>query len=74
MKKCSELPSSELDQILSCSHTRRCLLNAGVTTLDQLLSLSHDDLLKIKGIGQVIAKDVIMKREQYLLQSIAKEA
>ena len=66
MKKCADLPPSELDQIISCPHTKRCLLNSGVTTLDQLLSLSIDDLLQIKGIGQVIAKNVVKEREQYL--------
>ncbi len=74
MKKCSDLPPSELDRILSCSHTKRCLLKAGVTTGDQLLSLSRDDLLKIRGIGQVIADDVIRQREAYLLLRSSRES
>lgn len=72
-KACADVPPSELDRVLSCPHTKRCLLKAGVTTLDQLLSLSAADLLRIRGIGQVIAKDVLQAREQYLLQSRHKE-
>ncbi len=64
--QCSDLPASELDLVLSCSHTKRCLLKAGVSTLEQLMSLSEEDLLQIKGIGKVITKDVIRERKQYL--------
>ena len=66
-RACADVPPSELDMVLSCSHTKRCLLNAGVKTLDQLMSLSAADLLRIRGIGQVIAKDVMRAREQFLL-------
>lgn len=64
--KCDDLPHSELDLVLTCSHTKRCLLKAGISTLDQLMALSGDDLLQIRGIGQVIAKDVLREREEYL--------
>lgn len=63
-KRCPTLPPSELDQILSCSHTKRCLLKAGVTTPDQLRSLSRDDLLQIRGIGPTIADDIIRQLEE----------
>ena len=65
-KQCTDLPPTELDLFLTCTHTRRCLIRAGVTTLAQLEPLSVDDLLQIRGIGQVIAEDVIREREQYL--------
>ena len=71
-KPCVDLPPSELDLILSCAHTKRCLLNAGVTTLAQLMSLSHSDLLQIRGIGKVIAGDIVKAREQYAKQTSAK--
>ena len=70
---CADVPPSELDRVLSCSHTKRCLLNAGVATLEQLMSLSADDLMRIRGIGQVIAKDVLQARERFLLQSRQEE-
>lgn len=64
--RCPDLPHSELDLVLTCSHTKRCLLKAGISTLDQLMALSGDDMLQIKGIGRVIVKDVLREREEYL--------
>jgi DNA-directed RNA polymerase alpha subunit len=58
-KTCADVPPSELDLVLDCAHTRRCLLKAGISTLDQLRGLSRDDLLRIRGIGAVIAEDVL---------------
>ena len=63
-RACADVPPSELDLVLSCSHTKRCLLKAGVTTVAQLMALSADDLLRIRGIGQVIARDVLQARER----------
>ena len=63
-RPCADLPPSGLDPIISCTHTKRCLLKAGVTTADQLLSLSLSDLLRIRGIGPVIAEDIIKARER----------
>ncbi len=73
-RSCADLPPSELDTLLSCSHTKRCLLKAGITTVAQLLSLSEADLLGIRGIGRVIAGDIIKAREQYALEMKKKEA
>ena len=70
---CVEFPASELDLVLSCAHTKRCLLNAGVTTAAQLMSLSHADLLKIRGIGKVIAGDIVMVRDEYALRAGSKD-
>ena len=64
-RACADVPPSELDLVLSCSHTKRCLLKAGVTTVAQLMALSADDLLRIRGIGQVIARDVLQARERF---------
>ena len=71
--KCADLPHSELDLVLTCSHTKRCLLKAGISTLDQLMALSEDDMLQIKGIGKVIVKDVLREREEYLRKRAAVE-
>ncbi len=72
--KCADLPHSELDLVLTCSHTKRCLLKAGISTLDQLMALSEDDMLQIKGIGKVIVKDVLREREEYLRKRAAVES
>ena len=37
-KKCADLPLSELDQVITCPHSKRCLLKAGINTLAQLRS------------------------------------
>lgn len=64
-KTCMDAQPTELDRILTCSHTKRCLIKAGITTLDQLMRLWPDDLLRIRGIGPVIAKDIVKAREHY---------
>ena len=58
-KMCADLPPSELDQVIACSHSKRCLLKAGVDTLARLSALSGDDLLRIRGIGPVIADGIL---------------
>ena len=72
-KTCAVLPPSELDLLITCSHSKRCLLKAGVNTLSQLRALSRDDLLRIRGIGPVIADGILDAQEQYALQSTGKE-
>ena len=72
--KCADLPHSELDLVLTCSHTKRCLLKAGISTLDKLMALSEDDMLQIKGVGKVIVKDVLREREEYLRKRAAVES
>ena len=49
----------EIEKILTCQHTIRVLHKAGISTVEELEKLSYDDLLKIRGIGKVIAGDVI---------------
>ena len=58
-KRCADLPPSELDQAITCSHSKRCLLKAGVNTLGQLRAMTEDDLLRIRGIGPVIADGIL---------------
>ena len=64
-KTCADLPPSELDRILTCTHTKRCLLKAGVTTLAQLRAMSKEDLLRIRGIGPVIADGILQARDAF---------
>ena len=64
-KKCTDLPPSELDQAITCSHSKRCLLKAGVNTLAQLHALSREDLLLIRGIGPATADGILDARKQF---------
>lgn len=64
-KTCADLPPSELDRMLTCTHTKRCLLKAGVTTLAQLRAMSKEDLLRIRGIGPVIADGILQARDVF---------
>ena len=73
-KACMDAQPTELDLILTCSHTKRCLIKAGITTMDQLLRLSPEDLMQIRGIGRVIAKDIVKAREQYATRIVNEEA
>ena len=73
-KKCAELPSSELDLVIACSHSKRCLLKAGVHTLAQLRALSRNDLLQIRGIGPVIADGILRAQAQHVPPSDGKES
>ena len=73
-KKCTDLPPSELDQVIACPHSKRCLLKAGVSTLAQLNSLSRDDLLRIRGIGPVIADGILNALAQHEPQPDVKES
>ena len=44
-----------IEYLLSCDHTVRCLKKAGIETVEQLQKLSEKDLLAIRGIGKVIS-------------------
>ena len=46
---------------ITCRHSVKVLKNAGIETVEQLSRLSHEELLKIRGIGPAIAGD-LMKR------------
>ncbi len=64
-KTCADLTPSELDRMLTCTHTKRCLLKAGVTALAQLRAMSKEDLLRIRGIGPVIADGILQARDAF---------
>lgn len=69
-KRCADLPPSELDQAISCSHSKRCLLKAGVNTLAQLRLLSREALLLIQGIGPVTADGILDALARYSSQAL----
>ena len=53
-----------LEELINCSHTIRCLNMAGISTVEQLAHLTEKDLLKIRGIGKVISRDIIHKLQE----------
>lgn len=48
----------KIEEMIDCPHTVRCLNKADIETMEQLIQYSRDDLLQIRGIGQVIADSV----------------
>ncbi len=48
----------KIEDALTCQHTIRVLRRAGIETMEALAGLSRDDLLKLRGIGPVIAGDI----------------
>lgn len=57
--------NQSLEELINCSHTPRCLRRAGIDTVEQLSHLTEDDLLKIKGIGKVISRDIRTKLQDW---------
>ena len=54
-----DVPQATLiEDVLDCSHTVRVLHKAGVYTMEELATMTYDDLLQLRGIGKVIATDV----------------
>ena len=53
----------KIEELLDCSHTVRCLKKANIETVEQLRKLSEKDLLAIRGVGKVIARDVLAALE-----------
>ncbi len=48
-----------IEGMIDCPHTVRCLNRTGIKTMDQLIRYTRNDLLQIRGIGQVIAGNVV---------------
>ena len=55
----------DIEEMVSCMHTARCLRAAGINTMEQLARMSKEDLLKIRGIGEVISTDLMEIIENY---------
>ena len=55
----------KIEEMIHCCHTVKCLHAAGIETMEQLSALSMEELLKIRGIGKVIAADLTEKNKQY---------
>lgn len=55
----------KLRDLLDCDHTLRCLEKAGVTTLEELVTYSYQELLALRGVGKVIAGDLFSQIVAY---------
>ncbi|MBR3503633.1 MAG: hypothetical protein IKO07_05205 [Clostridia bacterium] len=55
----------KIEDWLDCQHTVRVLGKAGITEMEELAKLSRGDLLKLRGIGPVIAGDVEKRIEEW---------
>ena len=62
-----------IEYLLSCDHTVRCLKKAGIETVEQLQKLSGKDLLAIRGIGKVISRDVLAAVDAYKQSELVKQ-
>ena len=49
---------TRLEDWIACRHSVKALKNAGIETVEQLSRLSYEELLKIRGVGPVIAGDL----------------
>ena len=47
-----------IEERIDCPHTLRVLHGAGISTMEELARLSREDLLRLRGIGKVIAGDL----------------
>ena len=55
----------KIEQCIDCTHTLRVLHKAGIDDMEALAALSYDDLLKLRGIGPVLAGDVTKRVEEW---------
>lgn len=55
----------KIEERLTCPHTIRVLHKAGIETMEALAGLSREDLLKLRGIGPVIAGDLEKQIEEW---------
>ena len=49
---------TKLEDCIPCCHSVKVLKSAGIETVEQLSQLSYEELLKIRGVGPVIAGDL----------------
>ena len=61
-----------IEEKIHCCHTVKCLHAAGIETMEQLTALSMEELLKIRGIGKVIAADLMETIKKYNMSRSAE--
>lgn len=66
-KRIEEAAKEEVtvEETLGCSHTVRVLNKAGIYTMNELAQLTYEDLLQLRGVGKVIARDLLKAIEQW---------
>ncbi len=47
-----------IEERVDCPHTLRALHRAGIATMEELATLTREDLLRLRGVGRVIASDL----------------
>ena len=60
--------STPIEEVLDCSHTVRSLHNAGIFTMEELAGKTYEDLLRIRGIGKVIASGLVEETRLWLMK------
>ena len=71
-KNKGKLDSINIEELELSSKAYNCLKKSGYNTLEELMSLSMEDLLKIKRLGKKIAKEIMAKIEPYR-ESVEKD-
>ena len=56
---------TKLEDWITCCHSLKVLKRAGIDSIEQLSLLSYEELLKIRGIGPVIAGDLQKRIEEW---------
>ena len=56
---------TRLEDWIACRHSVKVLKNAGIETVEQLSRLSYEELLKIRGVGPVIAGDLLKRMMEW---------
>ena len=62
----------DIKRCVDCPHTQRVLQKAGINDMESLAAMTYEDLLKLRGVGPVIAGD-LMKRVEEWRQSHAEQ-
>ena len=68
-EKDDEEDAVPIEDRITCQHIVRVLHAAGFSTMEQLASLSKENLMKIRGVGEVIAADLLKTIETYKQES-----
>ena len=55
----------EMEEWITCGHSLRCLIRGGIHSMEKLSTLSYEDLIAMRGIGPVIAGDLMRVAEQW---------
>ena len=63
-----------ISEYLDCPHTIRVLEKAGIHTMEELEPCTYEDLLQFRGIGKVIAGDLVKKIEAWKAENKSQES